>query len=86
MHSVHALLTNDHARPSSRLLWVHGRRRWGVEFKRTSAPALTRSLLTAVDTLHLTKAFVVDAGEKTFPLHKQATALNATRLLDDLRA
>ena len=75
-----------HAGAELDLLWVHGRRRWGVEFKRTSAPALTRSLLTAVDTLHLTKAFVVHAGDKTFSLHKQVTALAATRLLDDLRA
>lgn len=33
------------------LLWVRGRRRWGFEFKRTSSPALSRSLMSAVETL-----------------------------------
>ena len=66
------------------LLWVRGRRRWGFEFKRTSAPALSRSLLSAVETLDLQRAFVVHAGEATFPLHKKVTALAAARLLEDL--
>ncbi len=66
------------------LLWVRGRRRWGFEFKRTSAPTLTRSLRTAIDTLGLQRAFVVHAGDTTFPLHKRVTALSATRLLEEL--
>ena len=67
------------------LVWVRGRRRWGFEFKRTSAPALTRSLMAAVETLGLERAYVVHAGEKTFPLHERVTALAAERLLEDLR-
>jgi hypothetical protein len=66
------------------LLWVRGRRRWGFEFKRTSSPALSRSLMNAVDELKLQRAFVVHAGEATFPLHKKVTALAVKRLLDDL--
>ncbi len=66
------------------LLWVRGRRRWGFEFKRTSSPALSRSLMSAVDELRLQRAFVVHAGEATFPLHKKVTALAVKRLLDDL--
>jgi len=67
-------------------LWVRGRRRWGFEIKRTSAPSLTRSLRTAIDVLELDRAFVVHAGERTFPLHERVTALSATRLLTDLTA
>lgn len=66
------------------LLWVRGRQRWGFEFKRTSSPALSRSLMSAVEELQLQRAFVVHAGEATFPLHKKVTALAVARLLDDL--
>ena len=66
------------------LLWIRGRRRWGFEFKRTSSPALGRSLITAVSELELQRTSVVHAGEATFPLHKQVTALAVKRLLDDL--
>jgi hypothetical protein len=63
---------------------VRGRQRWGFEFKRTSSPKLTRSLHTALEALALQKAFVVHAGERTFPLHERVTAMAAARLLEDL--
>lgn len=66
------------------LLWVRGRHRWGFEFKRTSAPVLTRSLRTAIEVLNIEKAFIVHAGERTFPLHGRVTAVSADRLLADL--
>ena len=66
------------------LLWVRGRRRWGFEFKRTSSPKLTSSLHTAIETLGLQRAFLVHAGDKTFPLHKRVTAVAAARLLEDV--
>jgi hypothetical protein len=66
------------------LLWVRGRKRWGFEFKRTSSPRLTTSLIAAVETLGLRRAFLVHAGDKSFPLHRQVTAVAAGRLLDDV--
>ncbi len=66
------------------LLWVRGRRRWGFEFKRTSSPRLTGSLRTATEALGLQKAFLVHAGNKSFPLHRRITAVAAARLLDDV--
>ncbi len=66
------------------LLWVRGRRRWGFEFKRTSSPKLTSSLKAAIETLALQKAFLIHAGDKSFPLHRKVTAVAAARLLDDL--
>jgi hypothetical protein len=66
------------------LLWVRGRHRWGFEIKRTSAPTLTRSLKTAVEVLQLDRAFVLHAGEHTFPLHERVTAISAAHLLTDL--
>lgn len=66
------------------LLWVRGRRRWGFEFKLTSAPSLTQSAKTALEVLDLQKLFVVHAGDKTFPLHRKVTAVAADRLGKDL--
>lgn len=65
-------------------LWVRGRRRWGFEFKLTSAPTLTRSAMTALDVLELQRLYVVHAGNASFPLHDKVTAIAASRLLDDL--
>lgn len=67
------------------LLWVRGRKRWGFEFKRTSAPKLTASLKTAVDTLGLQQAYLIHAGEKSFPLDRQVTAVAAGQLLERLK-
>jgi uncharacterized protein len=66
------------------LLWVRGRHRWGFEFKRTSSPAMTRSLGAAIDALDLDRAFIVHAGDRTFPVHGRVTAVPATRLLQDI--
>lgn len=74
-----------HSGPELDLLWVRGRRRWGFEFKRTSSPTMTRSLHAALEALDLQRAFVVHAGNKTFPLHRKVTAVSANRLLEDLR-
>jgi len=66
------------------LLWARGRHRWGFEFKRTTAPTLTRSLATALEVLELERAFVIHAGSRTFPLHDRVTAVPATRLLAEI--
>ncbi|MGD8330248.1 MAG: ATP-binding protein [Acidobacteriota bacterium] len=73
-----------HSGPELDLLWMRGRRRWGFELKRTSAPKLTSSLQRAIEALDLQKAFVVHAGEKTFPLHRKVTAVSAHRVLEDI--
>jgi len=65
-------------------LWMRGRRRWGFEFKRTSAPTLTRSERTALDVLDLQKLYVVHAGRDTFSLDRKVIAIAASRLLEDL--
>ena len=70
-----------HAGPELDLLWVRGNRRWGFEFKRTSSPQLTRSMQTAMQALKLQRAYVVHAGEMTFPLHRKVTAVAARDVL-----
>lgn len=74
-----------HSGPELDLLWVRGRRRWGFEFKRTSSPKLTRSLHAALEALDLQRAFVIHAGERTFPLHRKVTAVAARSVLEDIQ-
>jgi len=73
-----------HSGPELDLLWVRGRRRLAFEFKRTSSPTVTRSLHAALEILDIERAFVIHAGERTFPLHRQITAIAAQKLLVDL--
>ncbi len=73
-----------HSGPELDPLWVRGRKRWGFEFKRTSSPALTRSLRAALDILDLQRAYVIHVGDESYPLHERVTAIAARRLLEDI--
>jgi len=63
------------------LLLVRGRRRVGFEVKRTSAPAMTPSMRSALADLRLDRLYVVHAGRDTFPLAERVTAVPLSRLL-----
>ena len=67
-------------------LVVQGRggRLRGFEIKRTSSPAVTRSMHTAMTDLGLRSIDFIHAGDATFPLAKGIRAVAAARLLDDL--
>lgn len=56
------------------LLILRGRKRWGVEVKRTTAPKLSASMRSAAESLHLDGLFVIHAGAHAFPL---ATGIDA---------
>ena len=66
------------------LLVVRGRRRWGFEFKRTSAPVVTRSMRVALEDLRLERLDVVHGGPHSFLLAPRIRAVAFPRLLDDL--
>jgi predicted AAA+ superfamily ATPase len=66
------------------LLVVRGRRRWGFEFKRTSAPAVTRSMRVALQDLRLERLDVVHGGPHSFALAPRMRAVAFSRLLDDI--
>jgi len=66
------------------LLVVDGSRRYGFEIKRTTAPALTPSIRSAVADLFLTRLDVIHAGRETFPLAGSVRAVAARRLLEDV--
>jgi len=66
------------------LLVVRGRQRRGFEFKRTTAPAITKSMHIALDDLALDSLDVVHAGDKTFPLGANIRAVALARILEDV--
>ena len=74
-----------HAGAELDLLVVRGRKRWGFEVKRTSAPTITPSMRTALADLKLQKLFVVHAGEHSFDMAKSIRAIALSHLLDELK-
>jgi predicted AAA+ superfamily ATPase len=73
-----------HAGAEIDLLVVRGPGRWGFEFKRTTAPAVTPSMRTALADLRLHRLQVIHAGAVTFPLAPNIRAVAAQRLLEDI--
>lgn len=67
------------------LLVIRGDRRLGFEFKRTAAPAITRSMHAALADLKLERLFVVHAGLHTFDMRPRVRALALGRMLEDLK-
>ena len=66
------------------LLVVRGNVRLGFEFKRTTAPATTRSMHVALEDLRLSRIDVVHAGSRSFPMHQKIRAIALSRLTEDL--
>lgn len=66
------------------LVVQQGGRLRGFEIKRTKAPALTRSMRSALRDLELTRIDVIHAGEESFALDKRVHAVAARRLLRDI--
>ena len=67
------------------LLVIQGGKRWGFEFKRTTAPKVTRSIHSALDDLSLERVDIVHPGSQTFPLRERVRALSLSRLWEDLQ-
>ena len=62
------------------LLVVRGRRRHGFEVKRTTAPAITPSMRSALKDLGLASLTVIHAGEHSFALEALLGACKAVRM------
>ena len=67
------------------LLVVRGSLRLGFEFKRTTTPAVTRSMRVAFDDLGLKEISVVHAGTRSFDLGRGIKAVALGRILQDLK-
>ncbi len=74
-----------HAGAELDLLVVRGRKRWGFEVKRTSAPTITPSMRTALTDLKLQRLFVVHAGEHSFDMANKIRAVALSHLLNELK-
>jgi len=64
-----------HAGAELDLLLRRRGKRFGIEFKWSSAPVMTKSLHVALHDLQLTRAWIVHPGELQFPVHAQVEAL-----------
>jgi len=56
------------------LFFVHRGHRFGIEFKLTDAPKVTRSMRVAMEDLKLRHLWVVHAGKDSFPMDEKITA------------
>ena len=65
------------------LLVFEGSRRIGLEFKRTSAPRMTRSMHSALGDLKLDRIFVLFPGDTRFRLHERVDAVGLTQACRD---
>ena len=74
-----------HAGAELDLLVVRGAERRGFEFKRTTAPAVTRSMRTAVQDLKLDSLEVIHAGRDEFQLARKVRAVPLDSLLESVR-
>ncbi len=75
-----------HAGAELDLLVVRGRQRLGFEIKRTSAPAVTPSMRSALHDLKLDALTVIHAGDRSFPLAKGIRAMTWNAIVTDLAA
>lgn len=66
------------------LLIVRGNNRLGFEFKRSTAPSVTKSMHVAIEDLRLRRLWVVHAGERAFDLTRQIRTLPLPRVLEEL--
>ena len=73
-----------HAGAELDLLVVRGRKRRGFEIKRTTAPASSRSLHAARESLRLRNIDVIHGGAHTWPLGDGLRAVAFNRLFEDV--
>lgn len=66
------------------LLVMRGQQRFGFEIKRTTAPRLTPSMRSSMESLKLDQLVVIHAGDHNFPLADKIDAVPFTRLRDIL--
>lgn len=60
-------------------------KRVGFEFKWADAPVLTKSMITALETLQLEKCYLVYPGTKSFPLAQNIFAIGLEKYLDEIK-
>jgi hypothetical protein len=80
-----AYFWGTHAGAELDLLLLRRGRRYGVEFKASSAPQMTKSLHIALNDLKLERAWVVYPGTEAYALHERVQAVPIDGALNALR-
>ncbi|MFH1956967.1 MAG: ATP-binding protein [bacterium] len=66
---------NTHAGAEIDLFWQDNGRNWGVEFKYSDSPKLTRSMHTSINDLSLSHLWIVYPGKQLYKLRKNITVI-----------
>ena len=74
LRPAQAFFWGTHAGAELDLLFFHRGCRYGMEFKFTEAPAMTKSMWIALEDLELEHIWVVYPGEHRFPIDKKVSA------------
>lgn len=83
-HPDQAFFWRTHHGAELDLLLFRGIKRVGVEFKLSSAPSLSQSMLIALKDLELPKIWVVHAGTRRYPLHESIEAVPLAHVAEGL--
>ena len=62
------------------LFWQHNGKNWACEFKYADAPALTKSMTSALNSLHLEKLWVIYPGNTKYQIHEKVEVVPLTDL------
>ena len=73
-----------HAGAELDLVVMRGKRRVGLEIKRTSQPRVTPSMRSALEDLRLERIDVIHTGDRTFPLAERIRAVAFSRIFEDI--
>ena len=75
LNAQEAFFWGTHAGAELDLFWQAKGKNWGVEFKYSDAPQLTKSMQSALSDLQLAHLWVIYPGEKIYPLAAKVTAV-----------
>ena len=64
---------------------VHGDKKFGFEFKRNSAPTMTKSMRIAVNDLELTELVVIHPGKTSWTMVRGVRAMCLTDVVKKLK-
>lgn len=67
------------------LLWMHGGKTWGIEFKYSDAPTMTKSMTHSLTDLDLAHLWVVYPGHTSYPIREQVTVLPLSQITAEWR-
>jgi predicted AAA+ superfamily ATPase len=79
-----AFFWGTHAGAELDLLLIRRGRRYGIEFKASAAPEMTKSLHIALADLKLERAWIVYPGNETYPVHDLVEATSLTGMMNAL--